>query len=344
MKIKIAFTIVLFFLTILLLPACEVATPTEADCPAIEVVCVGLVTNLSGIKDRAFNQSAWEGILNAQAEKYVDYARYIETIDTKDYEGNIASFTAAGFDVIIAVGDQFSDVTYHAAENYPQVNFIGVDQAYQSILHNLVDIVFNEDQTGFLAGALAALLTKTNTVSVILDSNSSFPMEAIEGGFEAGVRYVDSGIKILPAYPPAGVDQSFSDAKWGASAAAQAIQDGADVVFAAGLNTGYGALVGTASTPGIYCIGIANDQWENVPSAHSCLVSSVMEYISPAISEILKEATQGVFPSGNFYGSSGLAPYHDFEATISNSIKDKVDQISTSLRSGVISTGYNPVR
>src|SRR4030042_3380641 len=80
----------LLIITALLLTACQPADLSEADCPKAEVLCVGLVTGLGGINDKSFNQEAWEGVLKAETEKVVDWVRYIETIDSKDFARNIA--------------------------------------------------------------------------------------------------------------------------------------------------------------------------------------------------------------------------------------------------------------
>jgi basic membrane protein A len=101
---KFSSVMAILMIATMFLAACQAATPTEADCPKAEVLCVGLVTELDGIDDKSFNQTAWEGVLKAQAEKEVDWARSIETVDSKDYEKNIATLAEAGYDVIVTDG------------------------------------------------------------------------------------------------------------------------------------------------------------------------------------------------------------------------------------------------
>jgi basic membrane protein A len=50
----------------------------------------------------------------------------------------------------------------------------------------------------------------------------------------------------------------------------------------------------------------------------------------------------GNFPSGNYFGEVGLAPYHDFDSSVSADIKAKIEEIDAGLKDGSISTGYNP--
>jgi basic membrane protein A len=163
---------------------------------------------------------------------------------------------------------------------------------------------------------------------------------AFKVGYQNGAKYINPNINIISTYHPGGLDVAFTDPEWGATTAAQAIANGADVVFAAGGKTGNGGLIETAGTPGLYCIGVDSDQWETVPEAHPCLVSSAMKLITPGVVSILKDAQAGKWTAGNFYGGAGLAPYHDFDSKIPQEVKDKITQIDAGLKDGSISTGY----
>ena len=147
-------------------PAAPIAaTPTVAptldDCARPEVLCVGLVTDVGEIDDKSFNQSAWEGVQRAAAElgALVDY---VETQDPRDYGANIALFAEREFDVIVTVGFALGEATLTAADAYPGVDFIGVDQFQGAPSANLVGLIFEEDKAGFLAGALAGQLTDSD--------------------------------------------------------------------------------------------------------------------------------------------------------------------------------------
>jgi basic membrane protein A len=114
------------------------------------------------------------------------------------------------------------------------------------------------------------------------------------------------------------------------------------VVFGAGGKTGNGALIQVASNAGLYCIGVDSDQWETVPEAHACLVSSAMKLITPGVFDLVKLAQDGKFPSGNYVGTTGLAPFHDFDSKVPADVKTKLQEIDKGLKDGSITTGYNP--
>lgn len=340
----------LFILTVvlaaLLLAACGGASK---DCSSPDVFCVGLVTDVGEVDDKSFNQSAWEGVQSAESELGAQVL-YVETKDAKDYGANIALFADDGYDVIVTVGFALGEATATAAAQYPDIKFIGVDQfqAWQfdddttNDIPNLAGLIFNEDKAGFLAGALAAMLTKTGTVGAVLGTDLVPPVVAFKEGYENGARYINPDIELISTYHPGGLDVAFVDSEWGATTAKQVYDLGADVIFGAGGKTGNGALIEVAGLADAFCIGVDTDQWETVPEAHPCLVSSAMKLITPGVLGLIEAAQDGSFPAGNFIGSVGLAPFHDFDSQISADIKSKLAEIDAGLAAGTISTGYTP--
>jgi basic membrane protein A len=304
---------------------------------------IGLVTDVGRINDRSFNQSAWEGVVAAAEElgleEGVDY-KYIETKDAKDYMDNMRQFTDEGFDVIVTVGFALGDATVEMAKEYPDVKFIGVDQFQVEEMSNVTGLIFHEDHSGYLAGALAAYMTKSDTIAAILGTDLVPPVVAFKEGYEAGAKSVNPNITIISTYHPGEISQAFTDPEWGGATAAQAIDQGADVVFGAGGMTGNGALEEAATHDGVYCIGVDSDQWETVPAAHPCLISSAMKLITPGVKDLILLAEKDEFPGGNFFGGAGLAPFHDFEDAIPSNVKEELDKIDKGLKDGSISTGY----
>ena len=317
------------------------AQPTEADCPKPEVLCVGLVTDVGEIDDKSFNQSAWEGVKRAERELGA-IVNYVETKDAKDYDANIALFTEKGYDVIVTVGFALGEATAKAAAENPNVKFIGVDQFQATEIPNVAGLIFAEDKAGFLAGVLAAEMSKSNKIAAVLGTNLVPPVVAFKEGYENGAKYVKPDIQVISTYHPGGLDTAFTDPKWGADQAKLAIDQGADVIFGAGGKTGNGALIETAANKGVYCIGVDTDQWETVPEARPCLISSAMKLITPGVFDLISKAKEGNFPAGNYVGEVGLAPFHDFDAQIPAEVKAKIAEIDKGLRDGSISTGYQP--
>ena len=334
-------------------PEEEMAEPTEAapaeeeasgdvNCADEGVICIGLVTDVGEVDDKSFNQSAWEGAQQAAEELGAAEVNFVETKDAKDYGANIGLFADAGYDIIITVGFAMGQATIDAAGTYPDVDFIGVDQFQGEAIPNLTGVIFPEDKAGYMAGVLAASLSESGTIASVLGTDLVPPVVAFNEGYKNGALSVNPDITIIDTYHPGGLDVAFTDPEWGASTAQQAIDQGADVIFGAGGKTGNGALIQTAGNEGVWCIGVDSDQWETVPEAHPCLVSSAMKLITPSVVAVATASANGEFPGGNYVGPVGLAPFHDHEAAVSQEIKDLLEATNAGLLDGSISTGYNP--
>ena len=313
----------------------------EADCASEDVLCIGLVTDVGEVDDKSFNQSAWEGVQKA-ADEYGATINYVETKDTKDYGSNIALFADQNYDLIVTVGFGMGEATGIAGNDYPDIHFIGVDQWFDGSIPNVTGLLFHEDQSGYLAGALAASLSKTGTVAAVLGTDLVPPVVAFKEGYEAGAKAVNPGINVISTYHPGGLDVAFTDPEWGATTAKQAIDNGADVIFGAGGKTGNGALDETAAHEGLFCIGVDTDQWLTDPVAHPCLVSSAMKLIVPGVFDLITQFRDGTIPAGVYYGAAGLAPFHDFDSAVPQDVKDLLDGLNAGLADGSVTTGYAP--
>ncbi len=334
-------------------PAAAPAAPadTEAAAPAAPAadIKIGLVTDVGRINDRSFNQSTWEGVVQIGTELGLvegEGFKYIETQDPKDYADNIQQFVDAGFNIVVTVGFALAEATNAAAAENPDMYFIGVDQFQGEALPNVSGLVFNEDKAGFLAGALAASLSKTGTIAAVLGTDLVPPVVAFGAGYEFGAKYINPDINVTTTFHPGEISQSFVDPEWGAATARQALDQGADIIFGAGGQTGNGALQEVAAAEGagttLFCIGVDTDQWETLPAAHPCLVSSAMKLLTPSVASIVQQYVDGAPVSGNYFGPTGLAPFHDFEAAVPQEVKDKLAEIDAALQDGSLQTGYVP--
>jgi len=288
------------------------------------------------VDDKSFNQSAWEGVQRVQRELGAE-VKFLETTDPKDYGKNIDQFAQDGYDVIVTVGFALGQATQEAAAKYKNVKFIGVDQFQEKPVDNLAGLIFDEDKAGYLAGALAGLLSKSGTIGAVLGTDLVPPVVKFGKGYEAGAKAVKPDIKVLTAYHPGGLARGFSDPDWGKATTTQMIQQQADIIFGAGGNTGNGALLG-ALERNVLAIGVDTDQWETLPQVHPVLVSSAMKLITPGVFDLVKSIADGAFKPGNQTGQVGLAPFHDNDSKVPADVKTKLQEIDTGLKNGTIRT------
>ena len=305
--------------------------------------CIGLVTDVGLVDDKSFNQAAWTGAQQG-AEALGVPVSYIETQDSKDYADNIALYANEGCDVIVTVGFAMAEATAIAGAEYPDIDFIAVDAFQGEAMDNVAGLIFNEDRAGFLAGALAASMSESGIVGQVLGTNLVPPVQAFGSGFDLGARYINPDIEILKTYHPGAIEVAFGDPEWGATTSRQAMDNGADVIFAAGGATGNGGLIEIASEAEagsrVFCIGVDLDQWYSVPEAQPCLITSAEKHMVSGVSDLIIAAAAGEMPTGNVYGTVGLAPYHDFDSQISDEIKATIEEIAAALNDGSMVTGY----
>jgi basic membrane protein A and related proteins len=321
------------------------APTDDSDCASEDVFCIGLVTDTGKVDDKSFNQSAHEGAM-AAAEELGGFYKYIETQDTKDYAANIGQFTNKSYDVIVTVGFLMVDATAEAAAGSPDTKFIGVDQFYDAdavTATNLTGLIFPADQAGYAAGFLAAKMTKTNKLGNVLGQEIP-TVTAFADGFKNGAESVNPDISVAAVFHPAG-DNAFTDPVWGAGEAKKMLSQGADVIFGAGGQTGNGALQEVAKASGagtdVFCIGVDSDQWDTVPAAQPCLITSAMKLITQGVTDTVKVAQSGDFEGLQTVGQVGLAPYHDFEDVVPEDVKTEVDEVVSQLQDGSLETGVS---
>ena len=333
----------------LLLPAC---TPAAPNCADEDVFCVGLVTDVGKIDDKSFNQSTWEGVQLAKEEGVADQVQYIETTDAKDYDKNLATFADENYDVIVTVGFAMGEATAAAAQKYPDVDFIGVDQfqAWEfdgddsTNIANVAGLNFPEDNAGFLVGALAAMMSESGQIGSVCGTDAVPPVWRFGEGYRAGAAYIDPAVEVTVVYhSDVGFDKTFTDPEWGKATADSMIDKGVDVIFGAGGKTGNGAVTGAAQR-GVYAIGVDTDQYYTLPEAAPRMLSSAMKLLTPGTYDLIVLSKEGNFPSGNYFGDAGYAPYHDLEDEVPADVKAKMEEIAAGLLDGSITTGVAPVK
>ncbi len=169
--------------------ACALLVLGAATNKAAAGFTAGEVTDTGGIDDRSFNASAWRGLQQAQTDLGIQI-QYLASSNQSDYAPNIQQFVTKKADLIVTVGFLMGDDTAAAAKANPDQEFAIVDYAYSPALPNVLALTYKTDEAAFLAGYLAAGMTKTGKVGAFGGMN--IPTVTIfMNGFAAGVRYYD---------------------------------------------------------------------------------------------------------------------------------------------------------
>ncbi|MEE8599528.1 BMP family lipoprotein [Euzebya tangerina] len=305
---------------------------------------VGLVTDIGRIDDGTFNQFANDG-MEAAADCLGFETNVIETASEADYSTNIETILESDPEVVVTVGFLLADTTLEAANANPDINFIGIDQFQEEYPENYVGILFREDQGGYIAGAMAALLSESGTVGVVGGLETVPPVVRFVNGYEAGAQSVNPDINVLSVYT-----DSFTDPAQGASAAEQFLGEGADVIFGAGGQTGSGA-VQAAAEAGAWGIGVDQDEYFTTFGGGSSpgadrLATSAIKRVDLGTFVQIGESLTGDFSGGIFTldaanGGISYAPFHD--ADVPDDVASQIEEVRAGLADGSIETGIDPV-
>ena len=286
---------------------------------------IGMVTDVGGVNDGSFNQSAWEGLQRA-AENFGCEVKYIESKGDADFVPNIESFLDEDYDLIICTGYVMADAVRDAAELNPDQKFAIVDDASNADLDNVTCMMFEQEQASYLVGLAAGYTTESNVVGFVV-GQANETMNSFGYGYCAGV---------LDANPDATILQynanSFGDASAGKTAVNTMVTKGADVVFHAAGGTGLGVIDGCKEN-GIWAIGVDSDQ---SPLAPETILTSALKRVDNACYDATKKAILGTLEGGVATydlaaGGVDIAPTTD---NLSKAVLEKIEDAKKDIIAG----------
>ncbi len=265
----------------------------------------------------------------------LDRVDRIETLDSRDRAANIAALADDGYDIIVTVGASIGEETAAAAKLHPDLRFIGVEQLQETKIPNLVGLEFHEERSGFLAGALAGLVSQTGRVAAVCEANFIDSIRRYCDGFQAGVIYADPTVHVSVSYRDGPTESLFHDPAWGQAAALARVGEGADIVFAAGGETADAALL-TAAENGALVIGTETDLYDRLQDLRPSLLTSAVNDVRSGVRDLLQAARQGTLPAGDYFGQVELAPFHTMEGRVPSLATTRLAEIRALLDSGEI--------
>ena len=287
---------------------------------------IGLVTDVGGVNDGSFNQTAWEGMERAAEELGVT-VNYLESGTDADYAPNLETFADEEYDLIISIGYMLADATRTAAEQNPDIKFAIVDDATID-LPNVTCLMFRAEQASYLAGYVAGKTTKTNNVGYVAGMANE-TMNQFGYGYCAGVLDAnpDAKIQLFNA-------NSFADAATGKTMANTAITNGADVIFHAAAATGLG-VIEACHEAGVYAIGVDSDQSGISPDT---VLTSAMKRVDNAVYDTIESLVNGTLESSvHTYdlaeGGVDIAPSQDL---IADDVVAEVEEVKEKIINGEI--------
>lgn len=309
-------------------------------------LCVGRKNDLS------FQQSAYEGAMRVEKELGDKFEVNVVEMGEDQTKWQAAFYDAAdaGADIIVGTGYQNKENFETIPQEYPDTKFILFDQDIDYTagdLGNVLSVLFDSNQSGFLAGAVAAYYTVSENAANT-DKTIGF-VGGMEGvsinnflvGYAEGAKYVDPEIKVLTAY----VGDFLDTAKAKDLTNAQ-ISEGADIVFQVAGGAGNGVIEAASEKDGVMAIGVDSDQYETLAGTNlqSSVITSSLKRLDNALFKICTDyiADQNSVPFGTVatYGLDNDAVGIVFNDNLTNSIGEdninKVKDILAKIQKGEI--------
>lgn len=261
---------------------------TSASYAQSKSLKVGMVTDVGGVNDQSFNQSAWEGLQKTKTDLSTKVS-YLESRQDADYPSNLETMFESDNDLIWGIGFKMADAMRLTARQNPKQKYAIIDYSYgDKTPKNLVGIKFKAEQGAFLAGYISAKMSKTKVIAFV--GGMDVPIiNDFQYGYKAGAYYANPNITLLEQFA-----ESFTDAAKGKAIANQMISRKADVLFHAAGAVGDGVIEAVKEKDKM-AVGVDRDQNYMAPKH---VITSALKRVDNAIYKVVEELGKGNFAGG----------------------------------------------
>jgi basic membrane protein A len=322
----------LLLLAALTIVGCANRSPRQGQGDGMKVAFV----LVGPINDAGWNASTYEGAVKVSKEMGFQLL-YSESVPLAESQSTIRDYASRGAKVIIANNFGFGDAMERVAKDFPETKFAVLTGRVKG--PNLSSYDAGQREGTFMAGVLAALMTKSGTIGVVGGVDLPSIIKAAEG-YKAGARYIKPGIRILTTYTG-----SFSDIAKAKEATLAQISSGADIVAHVANQAGLG-VIQAAKEKAIFAIGSGADQHKVAPQA--VLATAITDH-SVLIRMVLDDAQSGSFGNqlimpGLKEGVSYLSPFHDLESSVPPEVKQRLQEIAQAIKAGKLKVPETEVK
>lgn len=272
----------------------------------------GKTYKVAMICDSSINDGGWGAAcynaMVAAAEKNGWTYEVTDNISQNEYYDSIAAYCALGYDMIYAPGNQYTDAVLQAAEEYPDIAFALLNGAAttpdEAVNGNVTSLLPNAQQIGWIAGALAGLMTKSGTIAFIGGMELDTTLGKYAGYGEAAAYVAGKEGREITLLDPVYAG-SFSASDKGIEFAKAMIDQGADVFFgdASAVDSGARQAIDEANKAAgeiaIFDIG----QPADILGQNECIICSQVTDNSAMVSTTMEAVEAGTFGGETIYGT-----------------------------------------
>jgi basic membrane protein A len=304
-----------------------------------------MVTNSGGLEDRSFNQSTWEGLQAAETEYGIESEAIVSTGET-DLAPNVEQAAGSGCELVVTVGFELAESTLDQAGKNPDLAFAIVDEVVEA--SNVKPVIFDTAQASYLAGYLAAGVSKTGVVATFGGGNQP-PVTLFMDGFVDGVaKYNEvhgTNVRALgwdKAKQDGAFTGDFEDINKGKALSEGFIEHGADVILPVAGQVGEGSASAAVERGGVSVIWVDSDGFETLtPEFRPVILTSVLKNTQDAMVEIVGDVIDDSFVNEPYVGTleNGgveIAPYHDLAPLVSDELDAEIEGLRAAIIAGDI--------
>jgi basic membrane protein A len=324
---------------------------------------IGVATDVGTVNDKNFNEYTYAGAKDGAKALGAAEPPVVVPKDSSEFAKNIQSYVDQGYDIIVTAGFNYGQATNCAAQANKDIWFIGVDQGppcvtpeglpdgafkcagdAKTLLPKYVAISFQEDQAGYLAGMVAATMSKTGVIGAIGGITLCGPCVRYIQGYELGAQSINPNITLKVAWvSTSDFVKAFNDPVTGKNFGAQFISTNKpDVLFQVAGKTGNGIL-DAACAAGIYGVGVDVDQALSYPNAATCTVTSAEKKLELATSSDIAKIVAGTMQGGDDHWDAsrdgiGVSPFHDLANVVPSGLQAQLDAAYAQIKAGTLKT------
>jgi basic membrane protein A len=203
------------------------------------------------ISDQSWNGGAYNGLMRIR-DSLGAQVSHIQTKTPAEFEENFREYGSRGYALVIGHGFEFQDAARRVAPQFPKTIFMTTSG--NTAGQNLAGVSFNFSDASYLAGILAASVSKSGVLGVIGGTDLP-PVKESFTAFEAGAKSVNPKARVLTAYIG-----NWEDVSAGKEQAIAQLGRGADVIFQNADAAGLGVFQAARERPGVYVIGSNSNQ------------------------------------------------------------------------------------
>src|SRR4051794_15434819 len=281
---------------------------------------IGVVTDIGTLNDKNFNEYSFKGAQDGATALKAQPPQSVIPKDQSEYLKDIQTYVDQGYDIIVTVGFNLATPTACMAKLNKGTWFVGVDQSpicvtpegkpdpafgckgdAATLVPNYISLAFKEDQAGYLAGIVAASLSKSGEIGAIGGTTLCAPCVWYIPGYGLGAKSVKTAISVKSAYVTRDFsNKAFQDQPGGKTFADNFLTTNpkVDVLFQVAGLTGNGVL-DSACAKNIYGIGVDVDQFLSYPNADKCIVTSAEKHLQTAVSDAISAIGGGTAKPGD---------------------------------------------